>query len=1061
MAFGRWFDWMTQLGRWPSSLTVVSSRIRSSRFTIAFAILSLACCAAQLGLHIHIRQETFRTALFLDEVLDMVDADSGVVRPRPLAILIPDGPLVACRHLPSIGGSLPKGCFIVWSEETDGSNGDNAIHTTVPVDEVRSFSLSLDLPTFTVILDDPINTGSPRGDGQKSDDLVPQEGGRPDQPSGNGGGGIALPAVIDTSIPTSTSVETTFTFTILPDLGTSTSLQTTPTEPPRMGGSLTAGISDPNSLSIATSYSTTQSEPLLSSSISADLNSTSSTTQSFSSAYAQSTTTILTEITTTTSETSFSTASSSESVLPDSTSTNTDTSSTTSTAELTTSTSLLIFTPSLTSPPSSSTSSTTTSSSSTTSSSTTSSSSSTTSSSSSTTSSSSSTTSSSTTSSSTTSSSTTSSSTTSSSTSSSSTSTSSSLLSTASSLSSSSSFSSSAFFTSSSSTSLASTYSTLTPTPSSLADTTSTSISTLQPFDTTEIGPPTSDNPTSLWSTQTLTSETTTSSSLTTDLFTTTESTSATAISTLPVGESGTLNKRNSFVPVNGFRSLWSKRGPTLEAQSDWDEDGQRVTTIKIEGLNDAPGGSVDVVLINMRCATALNWPRDVLARTLDEEAAFIALQSWAFILSISAMYYKSVSSLAVVVILYLTSMVWSAYGISRTQTFERDFSRVITKGACGGVSLLPNYFHRERAHEIPILLLSIFFLISVVFISFRLFKEFGSAAWRHTEQNWSMRRAYVVRTTLKATIKLSLLITTTTSALWLDQLYLGPASVYAPSPKVYQGIFTLTAILLLVWLLTGLYAVFKELRKTIVLFGVLSLPAAAVWIGMFTSTVYQVTFLIWGFFASLSIVSCIFTIAILLLSIQYRLDINKGLDHFLQAQEYREYGSVSPQIHITSSEDPFKDPESWITPTTGSDTLPSPSTIPESIKNPFADRYSVDPSERSSRLYQTSSLVSSLPSAMLASLNSQGSNPVSPRYTDSSRDSRDTTSTIQQVEQQLVVEKSETSHRISPFSDDSEVGPRQRGKEKVGARRLALLKAQRKPQSGPPVKKFAFGLKY
>ena len=64
----------------------------------------------------------------------------------------------------------------------------------------------------------------------------------------------------------------------------------------------------------------------------------------------------------------------------------------------------------------------------------------------------------------------------------------------------------------------------------------------------------------------------------------------------------------------------------------------------------------------------------------------------------------------------------WSGYQLWNTGLFHDDFSKLITKGACG-VNLLPTYWAERSRFEIPILALNVIALVVSAILSWRLMK--------------------------------------------------------------------------------------------------------------------------------------------------------------------------------------------------------------------------------------------------------------------------------------------------------------------------------------------------
>lgn len=64
----------------------------------------------------------------------------------------------------------------------------------------------------------------------------------------------------------------------------------------------------------------------------------------------------------------------------------------------------------------------------------------------------------------------------------------------------------------------------------------------------------------------------------------------------------------------------------------------------------------------------------------------------------------------------------WSGYQLGNTSQFHDDFSKLITKGACG-VNLLPEYWTERARFELPTLALNAVALVISAVLSWKLMK--------------------------------------------------------------------------------------------------------------------------------------------------------------------------------------------------------------------------------------------------------------------------------------------------------------------------------------------------
>ena len=73
----------------------------------------------------------------------------------------------------------------------------------------------------------------------------------------------------------------------------------------------------------------------------------------------------------------------------------------------------------------------------------------------------------------------------------------------------------------------------------------------------------------------------------------------------------------------------------------------------------------------------------------------------------------------------FLTHMLataWAGYQLANTNSFHKDFTRLLTNGACG-VNLLPTYWSERAKFEIPTLAMNALALVISAVLSWRLLK--------------------------------------------------------------------------------------------------------------------------------------------------------------------------------------------------------------------------------------------------------------------------------------------------------------------------------------------------
>jgi len=287
-------------------------------------------------------------------------------------------------------------------------------------------------------------------------------------------------------------------------------------------------------------------------------------------------------------------------------------------------------------------------------------------------------------------------------------------------------------------------------------------------------------------------------------------------------------------------------------------------TEVKLDGLgwNKAPA------VLDRSCLWALNFPVEVLHNTIREDIVFIAFQFWVLGMSCVALLNESIPHILASLLTHMLATSWAAYQISHTNDFRVQFNRLITNGACNPINLLPQYWTQRGHAEIPILVLNVLALLVSAFLTWRLIKLFGWQTFKRVGASLTINRVYKIVLTLSITIQLSMFFMAATVGLWIDQLFNGSIGQLASLSNLYKGMGMTTLILLVPWLMTGWFAVRRELRFPMLVFLALSLTYMAGWAVMFLATSFRWTFHQWNFFAVMAVASVVLTLATVFLGI-------------------------------------------------------------------------------------------------------------------------------------------------------------------------------------------------
>jgi hypothetical protein len=318
--------------------------------------------------------------------------------------------------------------------------------------------------------------------------------------------------------------------------------------------------------------------------------------------------------------------------------------------------------------------------------------------------------------------------------------------------------------------------------------------------------------------------------------------------------------------------------------------------------------GSNPITLSNS-CLWSLNWPLSTLRNTKREDIVFIGFQIWVLGMSLVALLNESIPHILASLATHMIATGWAAFQIQHTAQFREDFNRVITNGACDA-SLLPHYWDARAKAELPSLALNILGLFISAFLTWKLIKLFGWQTFKRVGASLSINRIYKFVLLLSVTIQLSLFFMIVTVSLWVDQLMNSVIGDLASYQKLYKVASLITLALMIPWLMTGWFAVRRELKVPMLVFLLLSVCYLGVWGIMFISTTFKWTFITWTFFSIMATTSVALTVLSITLGLVCRFNFGKGLARYLNAHQQLEDDEVQSQypekVAFPSSDQPL-----------------------------------------------------------------------------------------------------------------------------------------------------------
>ncbi|KAL0577589.1 hypothetical protein V5O48_004387 [Marasmius crinis-equi] len=342
-----------------------------------------------------------------------------------------------------------------------------------------------------------------------------------------------------------------------------------------------------------------------------------------------------------------------------------------------------------------------------------------------------------------------------------------------------------------------------------------------------------------------------------------------------------------------------SKSTRSLSKRHPWPGEANKMITVTLNG-----GGFNNKKLdLPESCAWSLNWPVSMLGNTKREDVVFITFQIWVLGMSIVAILNESIPHIAASLLTHVLATAWSGFQIAHTANFRKNFSRVLTNGACQGVNLLPDYWKTRSVAEFTILAFNIVSLFISGYLTWKLLKLFGWQTFKRVGASLTINRLYKLVLVMSITLQLSMFFMGATVGLWIDNLFNGIAADFAWYIPLYKATAFATMILLVPWIIMGWMSIRKELRLLMAIFLFLSLCYLGGWSVMFLSDTFRWTFVTWMFFRLMAIASVFLTLTAFVLGVICRYNFGKGLPRYLSAQEPLPGDDFTPVYHTSDIE--------------------------------------------------------------------------------------------------------------------------------------------------------------
>ncbi|KAG8832451.1 hypothetical protein FRC17_001324 [Serendipita sp. 399] len=225
----------------------------------------------------------------------------------------------------------------------------------------------------------------------------------------------------------------------------------------------------------------------------------------------------------------------------------------------------------------------------------------------------------------------------------------------------------------------------------------------------------------------------------------------------------------------------------------------------------------------------------------------------------------------------------WSIFKISRTEAFKRDFDRIVMRGSCNGVNVLPHYFSSSEPIEGVLLALNLVALAGFVMLTTKLYKMYAAGMLKRVDGRPDMERHYRVILSFSSVMHLTAFFLLGVAGIFVDQLFIGRIRLVARHVMVYEIVFLFLISLTVPWLWIGLTSTRREHRLGMIIFFGITLGFVAIWGSMFGSSIYRFMFFTWPFFSVMSVFTCVLLVALVVLAVFVFLSFGLGLPEYLQ----------------------------------------------------------------------------------------------------------------------------------------------------------------------------------
>jgi len=219
-------------------------------------------------------------------------------------------------------------------------------------------------------------------------------------------------------------------------------------------------------------------------------------------------------------------------------------------------------------------------------------------------------------------------------------------------------------------------------------------------------------------------------------------------------------------------------------------------------------------------------------------------------------------------------------------QSLRNIYRYQIVPEACNNQDFMGDWWDVRIQHAISIVVVNVLTVVSVSYLSFKLFKVYANESFSRVGASPKVNRMYKLFLFFSVCLQLTGFFSLASTALWLNKVCHAAILRLTSYPNVYKAVVIVKLVLYIPWLIMGLTSIRSESKIRFGVFAFISIFLLSLLTVFFFSPIYRYVFTSWPFFASVTVTAYVLVIASSVLGVLCRLNFGKGLAHYLQVTE-------------------------------------------------------------------------------------------------------------------------------------------------------------------------------